>query len=248
MADISTIRALLHQDRYWSLYALGDLDPRRQAHCQWHVRGSSVALLYREFETPILFAAGASDVVDEVSEVDACLLQIPEGFLTDLQRRFEVQWTCPVLRLALDPRRFVGSTGATIVEPLGVANGGELRELYADGDAAGEAPDFFMPSQLDDDTFFGIRMNGRLVAAGGTHLFSSTERVAAIGNVYTRRSDRGRGYAPVVMRAIIERLLERHTETIGLNVRVGNTSAIRIYERLGFTCHARFLEGRAIRR
>ena len=85
-------------------------------------------------------------------------------------------------------------------------------------------------------------------AAGGTHLYSAAESVGAIGNVYTRRSHRGHGYAAAVVAAIVERLIERGTETIGLNVRAANTGAIRLYQRLGFTIHTRFFEGHAMQR
>jgi ribosomal protein S18 acetylase RimI-like enzyme len=70
--------------------------------------------------------------------------------------------------------------------------------------------------------------------------------VGAIGNVYTRRSHRGRGHAAAVVSAIVERLLELETRTIGLNVRAANAGAIRLYERLGFSVRTRFFEGRAV--
>ena len=46
--------------------------------------------------------------------------------------------------------------------------------------------------------------------------------------------------------AIVDRLLARDTETIVLNVKAGNVSARRVYERLGFTFHTRYWEGRAV--
>lgn len=248
MPDIACIRTLLDRDRYWSVYALGDLDPRRQHHCQWHVRGDSVALLYREFETPILFVAGGAEVVEDFPDVDACLLQVPDGLLPALAERFEVEWETPVFRMALDPDVTVAAVPQVAVAPLGPPDVHDLADLYADGDAAGEAPDFFIPSQVDDGTFVGIREDGRLVAAGGTHLYSAPESVGAIGNVYTRRSHRGRGLAAIVMRSIVERLRVRGTRTIGLNVRTANTTAVRLYERFGFRIHVRFWEGRAVRR
>ena len=246
--EAAAIRALLHRDRRWALYALGDLDARRQHYCEWYVRGASVALLYREFDTPILFAAGTTDVLADLPEVDTCLLHVPEAFLGALERRFELEWACPMLRMALERASFARPTGSAVVEPLGSAHERELRELYADGRDSGEEPDFFMPIQLGDDTFIGIRHDGRLVAAGGTHLYSATESIGAVGNVYTRRSHRGRGLASAVVAAIVERLIARGTATIGLNVRLANGGAIRLYERLGFMGHTRFWEGRAHRR
>ena len=71
-----------------------------------------------------------------------------------------------------------------------------------------------------------------MVAAAGTHLLSRRERVATIGNVYTRRDCRGRGLGRIVMSAVREALAG--IDTIGLNVRVDNRAAIRVYESLGF--------------
>ena len=164
-----------------------------------------------------------------------------------MAERFELDWTCLVLRMALDPARFSRGQVRAVVEPLDPTHEQPLRALYEDGRESREEPDFFMASQLGDGTFFGIRDEGRLVAAGGTHLYSASESVGAIGNVYTRRSDRGRGYAAAIVAAIVERLLELDTATIGLNVRAANAGAIRLYERLGFTVHRQFFEGRAVR-
>jgi len=248
MADIDVVRSILRANRAWSLYALGDLDPRRAAYCEWFVRGHSVALLYREFEAPILFAAGQPDVLADLPDVDTCLLQLPEAFLDPLQQRLDVEWTSPVLRMAIEPARFAPAPERAAVEPLDASREPELRELYADGRTTGEEPDFFMASQLHDATFFGVREAGRLVAAGGTHLYSASEGIGAIGNVYTRRSHRGRGLAAMVVSAIVDTLIARGTETIGLNVRAANVGAIRLYERLGFAVQTPFLEGRAVKR
>ena len=85
-----------------------------------------------------------------------------------------------------------------------------------------------------------------MVAAAGTHLLlSRRERVATIGNVYTRRDCRGRGLGRIVMSAVREALAG--IDTIGLNVRVDNRAAIRVYESLGFVRHCPFYEALATR-
>ena len=121
----------------------------------------------------------------------------------------------------------------------------DIQRLYADGESTSESPDFFFPSMLGDNTFFGIREGDDLIAIGGTHLVSDTESVAAIGNVYTRRDHRGRGLGAATTRAVIEALQLRGIGTIALSVIATNTAAIRVYERLGFTVHCEFFDGAA---
>lgn len=242
------IRTLLNRDRPWCVYALGDMDPRRRQYCEWHVRGSSIALLYREFDIPILFAAGTPDVLDVLPDVDACLLQIPDAFRAAVEQRFAVEWLRPMRRMVLAPEAFSPPEASAAVELLTVDHEDEIRRLYADGEATHEEPDFFMRSQLGDGTFFGVRDEGRLVAAGGTHLYSAEESVGAIGNVYTHRSHRRRGHAAAVTAAITRELIARGTQTVALNVKADNGTAIRLYERLGFRHHTNFFDGRATKR
>ncbi|HEX4915985.1 MAG TPA: GNAT family N-acetyltransferase, partial [Vicinamibacterales bacterium] len=121
-----------------------------------------------------------------------------------------------------------------------------LTRLYQDGESTGESPDFFYPAMLESGTFFGMFEGGEIVAAAGTHLVAPDEGAAAIGNVYTRRDRRGRGYGRIVTSAVIADL--REMGTIGLNVKAGNLPAIRIYESLGFSRHCEFAEALATAR
>jgi ribosomal protein S18 acetylase RimI-like enzyme len=130
---------------------------------------------------------------------------------------------------------------------LGATDLEALRRLYADGEATGEAPDFFFPSMLAQGVFFGHRESGELVAAAGTHLVAPEESVAAVGNVYTRRDRRGRGLATRATSAVVSELLRQGLRTIALNVERRNATAIRIYERLGFFRYCAFCEGLARR-
>ena len=118
-----------------------------------------------------------------------------------------------------------------------------LERLYADGMESGESPDFFFASMVADGVFFGVAEGNELVAAAGTHLYAPEEGVAAMGNVYTRRDRRGRGFGKVVTCATLAEVAG--LETVGLNVRVDNAAAIRVYESLGFRKHCEFYEGLA---
>ncbi len=94
--------------------------------------------------------------------------------------------------------------------------------------------------------YYGIRVNGRLVAAAGTHVISREARLAVVGNVLTHVDYRGRGYAKAVTSAVTAELL-RYCEQVVLNVRSDNPPAISAYRRLGYMEHCRF-EERLVRR
>ena len=96
---------------------------------------------------------------------------------------------------------------------------------------------------VTDGVFYGVYEGAELVAAAGTHLVARDESAAAIGNVYVRRDKRAQGLGRVVTAAVVHEL--RDFETIGLNVRADNASAIRVYESLGFVKHCDFVEGLA---
>jgi ribosomal protein S18 acetylase RimI-like enzyme len=121
-----------------------------------------------------------------------------------------------------------------------------LLALYADGESSGESPDFFFPSMVADGVFHGIYEGTALVAAAGTHLLAREESAAAIGNVYTRHDRRARGLGRWVTSAVLAELAG--VETIGLNVRADNDTALRLYESLGFTRHCQFYEALAMPR
>lgn len=238
---------MLRRDPYWSIYALGDLDPRRAGFCEWIVEPEtgSVLLLYREFSMPIVVAMGDPSILDRVEDLAApCFFQIPTHFFARLEGQRPLEWKRRMIRFRLEAVDFRASTSQGLVPcRLTAADHDALVALYADGDSTGEAPDFYMRSQLEDGAFFGVEdENGSLAAAGGTHLVSRAQSVAAIGNVYTARAHRGRGLAKAVTSAIAGHLLDQGIRTIALNVKRENDAAIRIYEQLGFRRHCDYWE------
>jgi GNAT superfamily N-acetyltransferase len=118
---------------------------------------------------------------------------------------------------------------------------GELNRLYGLGFAA------WIPSAaVAEGVYFGIRVNGRLVAAAGTHVISRQAGLAVVGNVLTHAEHRGRGYAKATTSAVTNELL-RYCDHVVLNVRADNPPAIAAYRRLGYQEHCRF-EERLVRR
>jgi ribosomal protein S18 acetylase RimI-like enzyme len=233
--DANEIRVLLRRDPVWSVYALGDLEPHIFPKTQWF--GPDLTLVLHDFGTSILFAMGVGSVreaLDHVSwpvqlqvRTDALQEVARHAVVTEVRSMWRMSWSARPLRF---DRHDATRLRATDVPAL--------RLLYADGDESGEAPDFFFPSMVTDGLYFGVFEREALVAAAGTHLLSHREGVAAIGNVYTRRDHRGRGLGRRVMSALLEALSS--VDTVGLNVRVDNHTAIRVYESLGFVRHREF--------
>jgi len=251
--DPAAIRRILEADRPWAVYALADLAPEHRAHARWHVAAAgrpALLLVYRAFHTPVLFACGeAADLRPLLVEIadqpelyvsvrpEAAALLCAAGYRIPAEKRM---W-----RMLLDARLFTPPLHPAL--PLAPANFTEIERLYADGQAAGEAPPFFDSAMLRHGVYFGIREGGALIAAAGTHVLAAGDSVAAIGNVYTRRDRRGRGFGSQVTAAVAAELLRRHVRTVALNVEESNRTAIRIYERLGFKRYGEYREGLALR-
>jgi ribosomal protein S18 acetylase RimI-like enzyme len=147
-------------------------------------------------------------------------------------------------RMAVDPARFVPPAHTSV--RLGPGDYDALVSLHRDGDAAGEAPPFFNAGMLRHGVYYGIREGGAIVAAAGTHVLAERESVAGIGNVYTRRDRRGRGFGAQVSGAVTAELLQLGVRTVVLNVDESNAAAMRVYERLGFERYCEYREGIAI--
>ena len=244
--DRSVIRAILNRDRIWSVYALGDLQPGFFEHCEWTIQGGSLALVYRAFETPVLFVIGEAGgwLADAVDDEPRLYLHLQPGAALALEGHFEVELK-PMWRMALDVAawRPAPMNGA---ERLGANEAEAIERLYRDGGAFGESPDFYDRLMIEAGIFFGIRSDdGQLASVAGTHLVCGTEGVAAIGNVYTRRDRRGRGLAASTTSAVVSVLLEHGIRTIALNVGAANIAAQRVYQRLGFVRYCEYYEGTA---
>lgn len=252
VCDRAAIRAILASDPVWSVYALGDLAEGFFEHCTWYAPADgepAIAMLFGGFGTPVLFAAGdpaaVAPLLDEVAAPEVYLHVQPE-VVPAIEARFRITELKQMWRMALDPACYRPAPGADAMR-LGCADLDALRRLYGDGDAFGEAPDFFFPEMLADGIFHGTWEDGELVAAAGTHLVAPGEGVAAIGNVYTRRDRRGRGLAAAATTAVVDEVLRLGIPTVALNVSRKNETAVRVYERLGFVRHAGFCEGLARR-
>ena len=240
LSDKDDIRTILRSDPRWCVYALGDLTPRMFEKCQWFA--PDLALVLHDNDTSILFAYGTGGIREALDFVAWPVhLQVQPDALEEVRRHAVVIDEKHMQRMTLERRAPIGVDPR--VRRLTSADANALAELYRDGEATGESPDFFYASMVTDGAFFGVYEDRELTAVAGTHLVARDESAAAIGNVYVRRDRRSRGLARLATAAVIDEL--RDLETIGLNVRVDNAPAIQVYESLGFARYCEFREALA---
>ena len=249
-SSLQRIREILNRDREWCLYALGDFAPAEMSHCEWRfstIDPPALTLFYRAFAPPVFFASGSAAalqaLLDQAPLPPNLYLHIKPEVLDLVSARYQRVTTKMMQRMILQEAASADFTGAEIIPANGLP---ELIELYSCRTAQEKAGTFFLPAQLIGGVYFGIRSNGRLVAAAGTHLINRGESVGAVGNVFCLPAYRGKGLGTQVTSAVVNALVQEGIQTIGLNVSAESPAA-QLYRRLGFREACLYVEGTALR-
>jgi RimJ/RimL family protein N-acetyltransferase len=242
-ADRGLLRSFLERDRLFAAYALCDLEDREFQRTRWGVAledGEPVAVGMEYFGlTPQpLFVLGRNDgievVLGEILRPRAAYVSALPASLAAVGQHYRVDPGPPMVRMWVDRARF--RPFPSDVHRLLPIEIGELNRLYQLGFGS-----WLASSSVAEGVYYGIRVNGRLVAAAGTHVISPQARMAVVGNVFTHADYRGRGYATAVTGAVTSELL-RSCDQVVLNVRSDNPPALQAYGHLGYTEHTRFEE------
>ena len=241
--DRALLAAFLERDRLYAAYAICDLEAREFGRTRWGVAydGDEPIAIGMEYTGPTpqpLFVMGREDgiaaVLRDVIRPRAAYIGAQSAVLPAVEAHYRVDPGPQMVRMWVDRARF-RPYPATVQRLLPVEIG-ELNRLYQLGFAA------WLPSSaIADGVYYGMRVNGQLVAAAGTHVISPAARLAVVGNVLTHADHRGRGFATAVTGAVTADLL-RTSDQVVLNVRSDNPPAINAYRRLGYAEYARFEE------
>jgi ribosomal protein S18 acetylase RimI-like enzyme len=247
--DPGQLARVLLADPIGAAYLLGDLEAPYFKHTRWFgactKEGAirTVLMVYTGLDTPVLLTYGEREGLDAILETKRHHLP-GKGFgllWPDHDPAFEKIYnpasTRRMIRMGLEARAFRPSGSADEAFPLAAKDLPELMDLMKHYPG-----NYFEPSMFREGLYYGIRLDGRLVSAGGVHTYSPTYGVAAIGNIVTHGDYRTRGLASSCTGALVGSLL-REVDHIALNVEANNTSAIRCYEPLGFAVHMRYSEG-----
>ena len=251
IADRARLRVFLERDRLFAAYAICDLEDREFARTRWGAAWSddeliAVVLEYGGLSPQPLFVlgepAGIERILAELIHPRAAYVAALPAHLPAVATQYRVDPGPPMVRMWVDRALFrplpAEGFGAVpgAVERLSPADIGELNRLYQLGFAS-----WLPASTIADGVYFGIRVDGRLVSAAGTHVISPTARLAVVGNVLTHTDFRGRGFATAVTGAVTAELL-RTCDQVVLNVRSDNPPALAAYRHLGYQEHVRFEE------
>lgn len=254
LRDDSAIAAFLEGQRLWTAYALCDLELAYRRHSRYlgALRGGQIAATALVYAAPGfhgLLPFGENDGVEAIMSTELELpaqsfLLLGEEHLQAVEHRYRVDHPWPMRRMAVRAAGF--SPPATIASAarLSVDDLSAMEELY--GTERNSA--FYDAATLEHGVYFGVYEGRSLVAAAGTHAWSRTHRIGAVGGVFTRPDRRGRGLAQSTTGAVTQKLFELGVEDVVLNVRADNAPALHCYQRLGFTTVRSYLEGHAVDR
>ncbi len=243
ITDRARLREFLDRDRLLAAYAICDLEDREFARTRWGAAYAgdeliAVVLEYGGLAPQPLFAlgdrAGVERILGDLIRPRIAYVAASTELLPAVGAHYRVDDGPPMVRMWVDRAHFRPYPGE--VQRLLPVEIGELNRLYQLGFAS-----WLPSSSISEGIYYGIRINGKLVSAAGTHVISPTARLAVVGNVLTNAHYRGRGYATAVTGAVTADLL-RICDHVVLNVRSDNPPALQAYRRLGYQEHARFEE------
>ncbi len=256
LTDRAEIRTFLARDRQQTAYALGDLDDALwpQSAFVGARRGAelvSVVLFFGGLDPVILTGFGDVDgvraVCDAVNLPDEIYYLVLPEMEPVLDSYYERPHAKREIRMVFE-REAHTSLASNPAQRIAPQQADALAALYRHAAEGGEEVVAFSPWQIAHGVFFGVWADGALVATAGTHVWSPSESVGTIGNVFTHPAHRGRGYASACTGAVVAESLNAGIDTLVLNVRDDNQPAIHVYEKLGFRSYCTFLEGPGLRR
>ena len=236
-----------------AVHPYGVADVVQLADCsQWWVEGPAVVgvMDLPGSPLPVLYAVSTApdDTLDFLQRLAP---HLPPKFMATGPRRmaetlaadYEAAFATPYVKMHLRTPAALPAPGPDVVT-VTRDDLDALERLFDTDPAAG---DFFHPGLLDTGLYLGIWDGEVLASVAGIHVIDEAHGVAAIGNVATDPAHRRRGLARRVVTTLCHRLLER-VATVGLNCRVQNVGAWRLYESLGFATILEYEEAELARR
>jgi ribosomal protein S18 acetylase RimI-like enzyme len=253
LRDRDRIAAHLRRDVGLHLYEIGDLDDFFWPRTTWLALGDpasgaidALLLVYRSADVPVLLAFAEGDARDPMLALlaaassrlpDRLYAHLSPGLGAPLAARYDLEAHGRHLKMLWTDRARVAGVDTSGIIAVDRESEAEVCAFFR----ASYPGNWFDPRMLETGQYFCAREGSAIVAVGGVHVHSPTQRVAAIGNVATAPEHRGRGLATRLAARLCASLAEV-VDHVGLNVEHGNAAAIACYAKLGFREVARYDE------
>ncbi len=251
--DAGVIRETLGSRRVYAAYALGQLDPGLIGLTEWWTAkgdsGRALVLFGKGGLGEAMFCMGETEAVDAILRLHqgprVTYATFQPEHLPAIKRWFIPAAETMMSRMVVTEQTFrpLPSSPTRPVRRLRDPDVRALNRLYgAEGGAT-----YYNSAHVREGVYYGVTIDGELVAVAGTHVVGRSERIAVVGNVFTHPGHRGRGFAQAVTSAVTEALLRDCREVV-LTVDPANLPAVRAYKRLGYEHACYLMEGAAVRK
>jgi ribosomal protein S18 acetylase RimI-like enzyme len=241
ITDRRKLAAYFRQDLNIHFYSLGDLDdfywPNTICLGIESSRGvEAVSTIYRGDRLPVLLVFSDPGKLSH-EYINQLIYYLPDQVYAhlspDLERYFQNEFNVTEIgdhfKMKLENPDILTKIETKSLQQLSKHDLPEMIDLYKSS-YPGNA---FDPRMVLTGLYFGYRLEGRIVSAGGVHVYSEKYKVAALGNITTHPDHRNQGLAKMVTAKICQALAGK-VEFIGLNVKCSNLAAIKLYQALGF--------------
>ena len=247
---LSAIEAAFGSDRSFGAYGLGHLELELFPLARFWVasgeQGSAIAM-HAWALGPTVVVAGEPSALAAILALhpgtrNAYLSTAAPEHRAVLERFYQLSSPLVMQRMSVDTTHFIERPGP--VRRLRGADVKRINALYA----TEGGPSNYNFDAVERAIYYGVFDAEELVAVGGTHIVAPNQSIAVVGNVFTARAARGRGFASAVTSAVTRELLDRGCLDVVLTVDPANTAAVVAYTRLGYRPQASVMEARLTRR
>ncbi len=244
--DARWLEARLSDDRAFSAYALGHLEPGAFEWTRyWSAEGpaGTAVVMHAAVIGATTVVTGAPGAIEAILSLHpgprrSYLSTAAPGHLAGLGRAYAVEDSLHMMRMSLTAVTFEHVEGAVV--RLRGRDAPHINALYA----TEGGPSHYTRESIERAVYYGVVEDREVVSAAGTHIVAPNIGIAVVGNVFTHPAHRGKGYATAVTSAVSRELLHRGCAEVVLTVDPLNAPAVAAYTRLGYEAGTRVVEAR----
>ena len=258
------IRPLLQPVRLYAAYGLAQLEPEQFGKSEWWLADGdgekSLVMHSRGGLGRAMLTLGDEIGLDALLKLHPgpvyAFATFPPEHQPVIRRFYTLAQSRTLLRMVVDRESFAKApplseessdhayrqAGAEL-RPLSGRDVGEVNRL----NSAEMGNIRYRASQLEEGTYFGVYIEGKLVSIAGTHGVATSEGIAVVGNVFTHPQHRNHHFALQATSVVTSALLDTCREVV-LTVDPQNEPAVKAYRRLGYRDALSLIESGVTRR